>query len=197
MLLCAVQFMEWSRCVCDKLQEQGYWCDFIDPCSGLPVSTQPQQVQLCSAGCKGLMPCCSCKCCATCRGSHSPAPAQSMAAVTQVSVAYTSSSQRITVTCTAVPAGPAQLPQMIQQGTNNVYPEVEGLSLLLGFKTQNAGCCKVSNSVGPAGFGALLSMLQDSSGAAACSCVHHVETAATHAIPACRPSASVNCPCRY
>lgn len=34
--------------------------------------------------------------------------------------------------------------QMIQQGTNNVYPEVEGLLLLLGFKTQNAGCCKVS-----------------------------------------------------
>lgn len=34
--------------------------------------------------------------------------------------------------------------QMIQQGTNNVYPEVEGLSVLLGFKTQNAGCCKVS-----------------------------------------------------
>lgn len=33
--------------------------------------------------------------------------------------------------------------QMIQQGTNNVYPEVEGLSILLGFKTQNAGCCKV------------------------------------------------------
>jgi hypothetical protein len=36
--------------------------------------------------------------------------------------------------------------QMIQQGTNNVYPEVEGLSLLLGFKTQNAGCCKVSGA---------------------------------------------------
>lgn len=36
--------------------------------------------------------------------------------------------------------------QMIQQGTNNVYPEVEGLSLLLGFKTQNAGCCKVGLS---------------------------------------------------
>lgn len=34
---------------------------------------------------------------------------------------------------------------MIQQGTNNVYPEVEGLSVLLGFKTQNAGCCKVSD----------------------------------------------------
>jgi hypothetical protein len=33
---------------------------------------------------------------------------------------------------------------MIQQGTNNVYPEVEGLSVLLGYKTQNAGCCKVN-----------------------------------------------------
>jgi hypothetical protein len=40
-LPCVVQFMEWSRCVCDKLQEQGYWCDFIDPCSGLPVSPTP------------------------------------------------------------------------------------------------------------------------------------------------------------
>lgn len=38
--------------------------------------------------------------------------------------------------------------QMVQQGTNNVYPEVEGLSVLLGFKTQNAGCCKVSTLTG-------------------------------------------------
>lgn len=38
-LVCLLQFMEWSRCVCDKLQQQGYWCDYIDPCSGLPVST--------------------------------------------------------------------------------------------------------------------------------------------------------------
>jgi hypothetical protein len=45
---------------------------------------------------------------------------------------------------------------MIQQGTNDVYPEVEGLSLLLGFKTQNAGCCKVSDSGRLAGFGAML-----------------------------------------
>lgn len=62
------RFMEWSRCVCGRLAEAGHWCDYIDPCSGLP---------------------------------------------------------------------------MIQQGTNNVYPEVEGLSLLLGYKTQNAGCCKI------------------------------------------------------
>eukprot|EP00775_Hariotina_reticulata_P004124 gene4124-4370_t len=62
------RFIEWSRCVCARLQDQGHWCDYIDPCSGLP---------------------------------------------------------------------------MIQQGTNNVYPEVEGLSVLLGYKTQNAGCCKI------------------------------------------------------
>lgn len=42
---------------------------------------------------------------------------------------------------------------MIQQGTNNVYPEVEGLSVLLGFKTQNAGCCKVRALSGPDGSG--------------------------------------------
>jgi hypothetical protein len=38
LLLLSLQFMEWSQCVCSKLQEQGYWCDYIDPCSGLPVS---------------------------------------------------------------------------------------------------------------------------------------------------------------
>eukprot|EP00878_Enallax_costatus_P019165 GHUV01020210.1.p5 GENE.GHUV01020210.1~~GHUV01020210.1.p5 ORF type:complete len:101 (+),score=43.11 GHUV01020210.1:404-706(+) len=30
--------MAWSQCICSKLQAQGYWCDYIDPCSGLPVS---------------------------------------------------------------------------------------------------------------------------------------------------------------
>eukprot|EP00879_Flechtneria_rotunda_P026377 GHRR01028121.1.p2 GENE.GHRR01028121.1~~GHRR01028121.1.p2 ORF type:complete len:150 (+),score=51.42 GHRR01028121.1:319-768(+) len=62
------RFMGWAQSVCGQLQQQGYWCDYIDPCSGLP---------------------------------------------------------------------------MIHQGTNNVYLEVEGLSLLLGYKTQNAGCCKI------------------------------------------------------
>lgn len=33
--------------------------------------------------------------------------------------------------------------QMVHQDSNNVYPEVEGLSVLLGYKTANAGCCKV------------------------------------------------------
>jgi hypothetical protein len=36
---------------------------------------------------------------------------------------------------------------MIHQESVNVYPEVEGLSVLLGFKTANAGCCKVSRGV--------------------------------------------------
>jgi hypothetical protein len=61
-----------------------------------------------------------------------------------------------TAAAVAVTAG---LAQMIQQGTNNVYPEVEGLSLLLGFKTQNAGCCKVSKSGRLAASGDVLYML--------------------------------------
>ncbi len=38
-----VQFMAWAKVVCDKLLEQGHWADYIDPCSGLPVS-----VHMCS-----------------------------------------------------------------------------------------------------------------------------------------------------
>jgi hypothetical protein len=34
----ALQFVEWSKAVCDKLIAQGHWADYIDPCSGLPVS---------------------------------------------------------------------------------------------------------------------------------------------------------------
>jgi hypothetical protein len=29
------------------------------------------------------------------------------------------------------------------EGCNVVYPEVEGFSVLLGYATSNAGCCKV------------------------------------------------------
>lgn len=30
-------FAEWAGQVCKVLGAQGHWCDFIDPCSGLPV----------------------------------------------------------------------------------------------------------------------------------------------------------------
>ena len=30
-------FHEFASHVCDKLAEQGFWADFIDPCSGLPM----------------------------------------------------------------------------------------------------------------------------------------------------------------
>jgi hypothetical protein len=30
-------FVSWAQIVCDRLSKAGYWCDFIDPCSGLPV----------------------------------------------------------------------------------------------------------------------------------------------------------------
>lgn len=36
-LTSALQFMDWARGVCDRLAAAGHWCDYIDPCSGLPV----------------------------------------------------------------------------------------------------------------------------------------------------------------
>lgn len=62
------QFVEWAVAVCGRLSSAGYWCDYIDPCSGLP---------------------------------------------------------------------------MMHKETQTPYSEVEGLSLLLGYRTANAGCCKV------------------------------------------------------
>mmetsp|Transcript_10931 Transcript_10931/g.32517 ORF Transcript_10931/g.32517 Transcript_10931/m.32517 type:complete len:163 (-) Transcript_10931:1150-1638(-) len=62
------KFMEWAKKVCKTLEDQGYWSDFIDPCSGLA---------------------------------------------------------------------------MIHQDSQIVYSEVEALSILKGYSTANAGCCKV------------------------------------------------------
>ncbi|GBF98898.1 methylmalonic aciduria and homocystinuria type D mitochondrial [Raphidocelis subcapitata] len=61
-------FVAWAVAVCGRLSSAGYWCDYIDPCSGLP---------------------------------------------------------------------------MMHKTTQTPYSEVEGLSLLLGYRTANAGCCKV------------------------------------------------------
>lgn len=62
------RFMKWAVAVCGRLSSAGYWCDYIDPCSGLP---------------------------------------------------------------------------MMHKESQTPYSEVEGLSLLLGFRTANAGCCKI------------------------------------------------------
>eukprot|EP00527_Entomoneis_sp_CCMP2396_P002594 CAMPEP_0198141640 /NCGR_PEP_ID=MMETSP1443-20131203/4616_1 /TAXON_ID=186043 /ORGANISM="Entomoneis sp., Strain CCMP2396" /LENGTH=212 /DNA_ID=CAMNT_0043804447 /DNA_START=41 /DNA_END=679 /DNA_ORIENTATION=+ len=32
-------FMKFARTCCEQLREHGYWADFIDPCSGLPMLT--------------------------------------------------------------------------------------------------------------------------------------------------------------
>jgi hypothetical protein len=32
-------FMEFARMLCQKIRDAGYWSDFIDPCSGLPMLT--------------------------------------------------------------------------------------------------------------------------------------------------------------
>mmetsp|Transcript_6279 Transcript_6279/g.12110 ORF Transcript_6279/g.12110 Transcript_6279/m.12110 type:complete len:171 (+) Transcript_6279:139-651(+) len=76
-------FMEWAESLATALEAKGYWSDYVDPCSGLPMRRKE---------------------------------------------------------CTAV------------------YSEVNAMSLLLGFRTSNAGCCKVllhpqwGSSVYPASF---------------------------------------------
>jgi hypothetical protein len=37
-LLCFLQFMAWAKHICEVLIKEGHWADYIDPCSGLPVS---------------------------------------------------------------------------------------------------------------------------------------------------------------
>lgn len=36
-----LQFMEFAKGVCNKATDRGHWADYIDPCSGLPVSRCP------------------------------------------------------------------------------------------------------------------------------------------------------------
>lgn len=33
-------FMDFARAVCDRVRQAGYWSDYIDPCSGLPMLTR-------------------------------------------------------------------------------------------------------------------------------------------------------------
>eukprot|EP01026_Neomeris_dumetosa_P056063 TRINITY_DN5119_c0_g2_i1.p3 TRINITY_DN5119_c0_g2~~TRINITY_DN5119_c0_g2_i1.p3 ORF type:complete len:195 (+),score=23.76 TRINITY_DN5119_c0_g2_i1:63-587(+) len=62
------KFMDWAKVVAEELSKKGYWCDYVDPCSGLSV---------------------------------------------------------------------------INKETQNVYSEVEGLQVLMGYSAANAGCCKI------------------------------------------------------
>ena len=61
------RFVAWASVVRQHLMDQGYWCDYIDPCSGLPANTDG----------------------------------------------------------------------------NQLYGEVDGFQALLGYRTQNANCCKI------------------------------------------------------
>jgi hypothetical protein len=45
---------------------------------------------------------------------------------------------------------------MVNQVGNNVYGEVEALCVLLGYKTANAGCCKVGQQAGAGAAGCVM-----------------------------------------
>ena len=34
---CLERFVKWAHPICEGLIQQGYWADYIDPCSGLPM----------------------------------------------------------------------------------------------------------------------------------------------------------------
>ena len=112
-----VQFVEFAKSVCAVLAGRGYWADYIDPCSGLPVSP-------------------------TSRATH-----------TGCRAAAESRRVRLPSTCSPCRQSfevPSCTLQMIHREYHNVYSEVDALSTLLGYKTSNAGCCKVQKSL--AGF---------------------------------------------
>jgi hypothetical protein len=45
-------FVAWAQRVCAELQAGGYWCDYIDPCSGLPVRSMGLRFSACTLLCR-------------------------------------------------------------------------------------------------------------------------------------------------
>ena len=109
---CPPQFVDFAKSVCAVLAGRGYWADYIDPCSGLPVST----LQLPRA-----------------RKAVRERPCM---AVTNFAAQLAAPDQQRLM-------APSRALQMIHREYQNVYSEVDALSTLLGYKTSNAGCCKV------------------------------------------------------
>lgn len=122
-----VQFMAWAKAVCDKLIAQGHWADYIDPCSGLPVSGQRPCVY-------GVAPRCIYAAWA-CAMSH-------LARTERLCVCGPPSMHNSSVHIGAH-LRPIWMQMVNQAAGAAVYPEVEALSVLMAFKTSNAGCCKV------------------------------------------------------
>ena len=105
--------MDFAKAVCADLMAQGHWADYIDPCSGLPMLHRDTGALRVQRAAAPL---------ASERGGREHArPAQSSRSGSS-------------------PPTPPPAPCC---GAGAVYGEVEALSTLRGFRTQNAGCCKI------------------------------------------------------
>ncbi|GIL74693.1 hypothetical protein Vretimale_2326 [Volvox reticuliferus] len=112
------QFLAWAKTVCDQLTVDGHWSDYIDPCSGLPVCLRYGYfLKLTGPG-----------------GCHFLVKVVGFLTVP-------TGAQRNDFCIAHVPS--CGISQMIHTELNTVYPEVPALSILMGYQTANAGCCKV------------------------------------------------------
>jgi len=142
------RFAEWAVAVCGRLSSAGHWCDYIDPCSGLPVRWRGMGgVFWCmgrlGGGLHGVV---GASLHGVCMGAaYMGALCMERKRDTATPPATQPCPNQHTHSRTAPnpqPPPPPQ-PQMMHKESQTPYSEVEGLSVLLGYRTANAGCCKV------------------------------------------------------
>lgn len=130
MLLPTVQFVEFAKVVCDRLAAAGHWADYIDPCrralGWLQHAAAGPMLQICLHAQRHRQLALGG---AAQEGGITSGSSYDLCAAPSSTLCPSHSS------CSGLP--------MVHRGTNAVYGEVEALVTLLGYKTQNAGCCKV------------------------------------------------------
>lgn len=108
------QFVEFAKEVCERLAVLGHWADYIDPCRWGPSS---------GSGASLAHPC--------------------IDGAASVGSSVLPHHRRPRSPCPSLCCCRRSGLPMIHRGTNAVYGEVEAAATLLGYRTQNAGCCKV------------------------------------------------------